>query len=389
MKSQFNTQKFIERLGMYCVDGQKYHNAFEALMKSKTTGKNMYWDFNDSTFSNINWAVPINTPLDELYRLRLLQLRNEYDHLILFFSGGRDSMNIINIAIKNKIFIDEIVMFYPFDLKKYFNQKDTSSDNNFSEIEYAAKPFLQKKLNDLDKRTKIRYMDLANANIKMFMYDDWFEKMQPNYALTVANRATATYFDEDIVSLAMNGKHVALVYGIDKPRITNLEGKFYASFSDVAMHAASKPKIKDKSEMFDKFIFFEAFYWTPYLPELAIKQAQVALAVINSKAYKNLFQQKSFVFENNSMHFVRERIMCDYLYSDKENPWQTLKPSSTLDKKLNAWFWHLAPEKAKNNLISGMNSIKVLFNEKDFIDGKIKNGKKISVSKHHFLGNSS
>lgn len=383
MRSQVNTQKFNERLGMYHVNNQKYHNAFDALLEAKKQHTNIHWDFNDSTFSNIKWDNPINISLDELYRIRLVQLRNEYDHLILFFSGGRDSMNILNIAIKNKILIDEIIMFYPFEYAKQFNKDDTSSDNMFSEIEYAAKPFLQKKFNDLDIRTKIRYIDLASENIKMFLHDDWFEKVTPNQTIAVASRTTSILFDPGIIDLAMRGKHVGLIFGIDKPRIVYNQGNYYASFVDTPFFSASRPKIKDKSEMLDKFIFYEAFYWTPYLPELAIKQAQVAMSAINSNiAYKKIFQN-DYSFE---MAQIKEKILCDYLYTDDEKPWQTGKPDARLDKKMNLWFSYLAPEKAKNNLINAIISMEHLYDMNHFIDGKITNGKIVSKSKRYFIG---
>jgi hypothetical protein len=383
MRSEINTQKFNERLGIYHVNNQKYHNAFDALKEAKKQNTNIRWDFNDSTFSQIKWNEPINISLDELYRMRLFQLRNEYDHLILFFSGGRDSMNILNTAIKNKILIDEIVMFYPFEFAKHFNKNDVSADNNFSEIEYSAKPFLQKNLNDLDPRTKIRYIDLAHDNIKMFLNDDWIEKVPPNQAISLANRTTSVFFDPGVVDLAMRGKHVALIYGVDKPRIAYNGGNYYATFIDMPFFSASRPNIKDKSEMFDKFIFYEAFYWTPYLPELAVKQAQVALAGINSNSeYKILFR-KDNTYE---LAQLKEKILCDFIYSDRENPWQTRKPDARLDKKINQWFSYLAPEKARINLIEGIKSVIPLYDMNHFIDGKITKGKKVSRSKPYYLG---
>ena len=226
-------------------------------------------------------------------------------------------------------------------------------------------------------------MDLANYNIQMFMYDDWFEKLPPNQALTVANRSTATMFDPEIMNLAMSGKHVALIYGVDKPRIVFHEDGYYATFADIALHSTSKPKIKDKSELYDKFIFYEAFYWTPYLPELAVKQAQVALAAINSKEeYKKIFRMP-YTLETA---IIKEQILCDYLYTDDEKPWQTKKPSGSLEKKMNQWFWELAPQKAKDNFLYGIKSIEDKFNMDHFIDGKIINGKIINRSRPYFLG---
>jgi len=52
----------------------------------------------------------VSESLDFLYALRARQLREKYDYLVLYFSGGADSTNILKTFIDNNIFLDEIVM---------------------------------------------------------------------------------------------------------------------------------------------------------------------------------------------------------------------------------------------------------------------------------------
>ena len=149
-------QLHYERVGYYEVGGKRYDNKWDAMLHSTSLNTTYKWDFAPEIFSQIDWSKPISLSLDELYRLRLMQLREQYDHLILFFSGGKDSLNILMTSIKNNILLDEIVVYYPFAMEKYFNNTELDSDNLYSEVEYAAKPLLKQFQHQIDKR----YYDL-------------------------------------------------------------------------------------------------------------------------------------------------------------------------------------------------------------------------------------
>jgi hypothetical protein len=164
-----------DRLGYYRVGWKKIPNKTLALIEQKRTGYEIEWIFNDDVYGTIDWTVPIETPLMELYKRRAQQLREQYDYLVLYYSGGADSTNVLHAFMDNNIFIDEIVMHLPEAVKSTLNDQDTSNLNYYSEVEYAAVAHLKKFKNSLHPNTKIRTNDFSKTGIELLNKDDWFE----------------------------------------------------------------------------------------------------------------------------------------------------------------------------------------------------------------------
>ena len=83
-----------DRLGYYRVGWKKFYNKTLALLESNKTGYKIDWVFNNDIYGKIDWTLPVLESLDLLYALRARQLREKYDYLVLYFSGGADSTNI-------------------------------------------------------------------------------------------------------------------------------------------------------------------------------------------------------------------------------------------------------------------------------------------------------
>ena len=131
-------------LGHYIVNNRNYSNKVEAIIEANKSKATIEWMFHDSVFNNIDFTIePIKT-LNQIYLERAIQLRKKYDYLILFFSGGSDSVHVLDTFLKNNIIIDEIIVSYPESgLKNYnFNKIDTSASNNISEYLYNTKPYI-------------------------------------------------------------------------------------------------------------------------------------------------------------------------------------------------------------------------------------------------------
>jgi hypothetical protein len=296
---------------------------------------------------------------------------------VLYFSGGADSLNILLTAINSGIHIDEIVMYYPFPLQSKFNKEDTSGDNNFSEIEFSAKPLLEKYRNQIPN-TLIRYSDIADANFKLLSNDNWIEQA-PNHGMTVSSRTASIATDPRLVELAMQGKHVGLIFGIDKPRISfdKLLKLYYCSFIDVTLHPFSTPYHSESKQLLTEFVHYEPFYWTPYLPELVVKQAQVIVACTQTDAkLKHLIEVST---ANTRLLRVKEELISTYLYSTVPT-WQTDKATGSLVRSLDSWFWDYATDKMKDNYRDAINYMGTNCKSKYFINDDILQGKKPHIS---------
>ena len=164
-----------DNLGFYLVGWKKFYNKTLALIESKKTGYDAMWVFNDQVYGSIDWSIPINTPLLELYRRRAQQLRDQYDYLVLYFSGGADSTMALHAFVDNNIFIDEIIIQDPAPVRSTVNDKDYSNLNYYSEVEYAANAHLRKYKHQLDSRTKITHQDFSKTGIELLEKDFWIE----------------------------------------------------------------------------------------------------------------------------------------------------------------------------------------------------------------------
>ena len=104
--------------GVYYCNSNPFFNKLEAILEANISGKHVEWDYHDAIFKQAKWDYNPPIELKELYRQRALQLREAYDHLVLFYSGGVDSWNILKTFIDNNIRLDEIYMFGAFEAEE-------------------------------------------------------------------------------------------------------------------------------------------------------------------------------------------------------------------------------------------------------------------------------
>lgn len=267
------------RLGEYCVGNLRFINKYDALVFATQTNQSVTWDFNDAVFSCFDWTIPIAESIDELYKQRAQQLRDKYDYVSLFFSGGVDSTNILHAFIDNDIQLDEVVMFKP---KSYVHNPNATvlSDNLYSELDLAALPHLRKYADGKGIKVRTIYFeDAFNALLQNDSYATQFHRintLSPNSLARVAMAAT----DPDWIALYDSGKNVAHIQGIERPFLTVDNGAYSCHFKDLPINLVFEPDgTNELAEKIKKHQHQEFFYWTPDLPKVAIKQAQITKQV--------------------------------------------------------------------------------------------------------------
>ena len=132
------------KLGYYTVGNKTFYIKSQALIEATKTGYFPTWNFNNEVFGNVAWEVEPDTDIQELYRLRALQLREKYDWIRVEASGGGDSTTAVYSFLVNGIHLDEVVFRYPKLGEKNVSGDpfNTKAENTLSEWEYAAKPLL-------------------------------------------------------------------------------------------------------------------------------------------------------------------------------------------------------------------------------------------------------
>ena len=84
-----------ETEGYWQVGDKKFSNKFYALLHATKTSQHIEYIYFDDVWKNFDRNLLGKIGLKELYRQRAQQLRDQYDYLILYFSGGADSYNVL------------------------------------------------------------------------------------------------------------------------------------------------------------------------------------------------------------------------------------------------------------------------------------------------------
>jgi len=131
-------------LGNYIVNGQRYTNKIQAILEAQKTLADITWDFHNDFFNKIDWTIEPQLSLPQMYKIRAQQIRDQYDYIVIMFSGGADSTNVLYSFLDNNIRVDEIVSSAPMSgLNNWnWNDQDTSVNNTISETKYALFPIL-------------------------------------------------------------------------------------------------------------------------------------------------------------------------------------------------------------------------------------------------------
>lgn len=322
------------KLGFYTVGEKVFYSKPMALIESTQTGHFPEWNFNNEIFGNQIWTEEPTANLQELYRLRAQQLRDQYDYIRLDVSGGGDSSTVVYTFLKNNIHLDEVVFRYPKAGEKNVTDDpfNTKPENTLSEWRYAAKPLLEW-IATHSPKTKITIHDYSLDMLAGRHDESWVFKtkdyFQPGHAFKFAVAAL-----DDHKELLEQGKRVCLLAGIDKPKICINDGNWYLYFMDIQANS-SNPDIGNYTNVTNEY-----FYWTPDFPEVLIKQAHIIknwFSIESNKHLQHLVRWPNYSFAQRTTfeHLVKPLIYPDY----DQTTFQTGKPTNSFYNEMDYWFY--------------------------------------------------
>ena len=153
-----------DKFGFYKVGDKSTYSKLEAIEWSKKDNKNFEWVFNDNVYSSIDWKIEPQKDLWSMYKERAIQIRNNYDYVVLWYSGGSDSHNMLLAWIEAGCKIDEIATTWNYeatgDKQNHYN----------AEITNVVLPDIQA-LKDKGVEFKFRIVDISNISLNLF--EDW------------------------------------------------------------------------------------------------------------------------------------------------------------------------------------------------------------------------
>ena len=277
--------------GYYLVNGIKTFSKFEAWQLSGHDITKIKFIFNDDKFNNIDTTKEPETDIYELYKRRATQLRNDYDYIVLIYSGGIDSHTILETFLENNIHLNEICTFSNNDV-----ESKTSKFNQ--EVYNAVVPTL-----DLKKLgTKFRFINVGQMIIDQMSDPFHFENFEYyNNVLTAWRTAVNSRVLKSNIpehrKLTEEGKSVCYIWGYDKPTVKIVDQEYCLLIPDAfsgGMGAKQYINNHLSNNEFNNF-YDEAFYICREFPEIPIKQGHMLANLMltidrNESRVKNVWE---------------------------------------------------------------------------------------------------
>ena len=233
------------------------------ILKNKKTGE-IYKDrqsiLNSSSFNipdleatwpagwdSIDWTQEPSESLENLFKQRAVQLRDSYDYLILYFSGGSDSQTALNIFKRYNIPLDEVVV------------------GRFVDHELLNLPYVKP-----DYGNRITNIKIDRDFLEDFHYNQKWLTDGFGYSgiIHTLSRNEVYFWEQHGVLKPVTRKgNVAHIYGIDKPLIKVNQKKYYCTLSSNIINF----NVHNQSEYKENFFTSETF------PKLQAKQCHIVM----------------------------------------------------------------------------------------------------------------
>lgn len=242
----------------YQVGEFKTTNKMLALERANNNIDQVHFYVADDEYARHDWTVEpvehINTLIDQ----RVQELRDQYGYVCLWYSGGYDSQTILDSFVRQKIRLDEVVIYtkkwLPTDHVHHL--ECVAAYSHAMHIKNTTQPWLHINVVNYDQ----------NAPFKFYKdhRDDWIYQDHGSAAsLSKSNRK----FNSDAVAEYKRIVNIANridINGIDKPRVNLVNDHWYMQIPDRLLQP-----------YFDSP--YDLFYFSPAAVKINIKQTWLVI----------------------------------------------------------------------------------------------------------------
>jgi len=332
MRVTFNPDKF----GYYTVGDLKTYSKLEAVEWQHRFNSFPDWHFNNTEFESKDWLQEPNIDIWELYKHRARQIRESYDYVVLWYSGGADSHNMITSWGEAGCKIDEIATFWNYDGSK------TKDDMMNGEPNYVV--FEQIKELQKNKDINFRLVDVSEMGIESIRANELLYNINNKFTVHGFARYLLREKIEDYRKIIASGKRLCFVWGLDKPQVF-YDGNHYLQFFDI-FDVFVNPYTQSR---YHSGWYDEMFYWSPDLPEIVIKQAHIIKRFV-SQVNDSVFYQDEFTpngFNPNIKRYLKTDTLKNLIYPRwNSGTFTNGKSTNKVYSQRDEWFWHSnLPEK--------------------------------------------
>lgn len=256
--------------GYYTVGDKIFYNNADAYAEAKRSQGTVKWDFYGEQFLRAHeqglWK---NITLHQLYAQRARQLRQKYEHVTVLFSGGWDSRNILNAFEKEGLHIDAIAVYVIPELDNSTVANDKEPGNWYGEIKYHALPYAREycKRHPKTKLLEIPWVETTIESYTNSSDEELYLQSRLKPGFWFGRHITLSKWPELIKDIGY--KRSCIIQGLDKPCVIHHDmTRAQGFFPEGTLRLFAYPR---RSLGYHENQTWEFFYWTPDLPELAIR----------------------------------------------------------------------------------------------------------------------
>lgn len=263
----------------YSEDGTIFMSKVRALEYGRKKQQKINFYYYDDVYSKCDWTTEPSESLEYYYKEQAQRIRDNYDYLILCYSGGADSTNILETFHFNGIKLDKIITVGALSKDPEYG----SDKNHNGELYHNVFPYIKEL--GLESITEVidytKFFDDINSLSIVQYQDEWIDIVGPWYS---PHHWFWRDLEKHVVPKNIGNKRVAIIFGKDKP------GLFYGK--------TNKPDVilPSGNTMLNGFNFKDTpcsdygnlnlpygytnidrvnFYWDPTYPQILLKQLHV------------------------------------------------------------------------------------------------------------------
>ena len=205
----------------------------------------------DPAFNDARWDKEPTETIEKLYELRAKQIREIYDYVVVYFSGGGDSTTVLDSFVKNNVPIDEVVVYINTDAE------DNPKINGLYALKY---------LKDTNYPGLVTVVDV-NLNVLSRIMNEGTWKNFENFSglLHSFYRFRIDFYEKHnyITIRARRKNKVAHVFGGVFPIVEKIHDHFYSTIriSDFMLSSTDHENVQ--------------FFTSSEMPDVHIKQSYV------------------------------------------------------------------------------------------------------------------
>jgi hypothetical protein len=364
-------------LGFYEVGGQAFASKNLAFAESIKKSTPMRYNFNDNVFGKYDWTKEPepNVSLKEFYRRRAQSLRDKYDYIVLQYSGGPDSQNVLDTFLENNIKLDEIVNFNSYEK----TQKVVDTTHNADYV-HNVKPAVENIIKKYGNQIKVSIIDEIDMTKKVWAeYStlDYYELLftAGTFPSVWMMRGIWIKHVKHLWDKLLSGKKVCVILGADKTflRLDQERNCYYTIFSDIVSCDIATVSMYDKILQGHKIV--EMFYHSVDQPDIAIKQAHTLKNTIEKITDVGYFENFNKFDGTNfrpasvcvSKRFPTMNLKYEHYHKTVYPSWRTNivtpKPVYLGNRSIDCWWVDLLDDSEKKVWTSGIQKYEQSFGQ--------------------------